>query len=123
MNEHFVNIKVDREERPDLDQIYMSAVMAMTGHGGWPMSVFLTPELKPFFGGTYYPPSDSRGMAGFPRVLLSVHRAWQERQDEIIESAAEMTEQLRAFATLIQELRLARCQAARPRGANHDARL
>jgi uncharacterized protein YyaL (SSP411 family) len=100
MNEHFVNIKVDREERPDLDQIYMSAVMAMTGHGGWPMSVFLTPELKPFFGGTYYPPSDSRGMAGFPRVLLSVHRAWQERQDEIIESAAEMTEQLRAFATL-----------------------
>jgi uncharacterized protein len=100
MNEHFVNIKVDREERPDLDQIYMSAVMAMTGHGGWPMSVFLTPELKPFFGGTYYPPSDARGMTGFPRILLSVHRAWQERQDQIIESAAEMTEQLRAFATL-----------------------
>jgi len=97
MNEHFVNIKVDREERPDLDQIYMSAVMAMTGHGGWPMSVFLTPELKPFFGGTYFPPSDSRGMAGFPRVLLGVHEAWQERQDEIMESAAEMTEQLRAF--------------------------
>ena len=91
MNEHFVNIKVDREERPDLDQIYMSAVMAMTGHGGWPMSVFLTPELKPFFGGTYFPPSDSRGMAGFPRVLSSVHQAWQERQEEIIESAAEMT--------------------------------
>ncbi len=91
MNEHFVNIKVDREERPDLDQIYMSAVMAMTGHGGWPMSVFLTPELEPFFGGTYFPPSDSRGMAGFPRVLSSVHQAWQERQEEIIESAAEMT--------------------------------
>ena len=91
MNEHFVNIKVDREERPDLDQIYMSAVQAMTGHGGWPMSVFLTPELKPFFGGTYFPPTDSRGMAGFPRVLLSVHRAWQERRDEIQESAAEMT--------------------------------
>ena len=70
MNEHFVNIKVDREERPDLDQIYMSAVKAMTGHGGWPMSVFLTPELKPFFGGTYFPPTDSRGMAGFsPRPL------------------------------------------------------
>ena len=67
MNEHFVNIKVDREERPDLDQIYMSAVQAMTGHGGWPMSVFLTPELEPFFGGTYFPPTDSRGMAGFPR--------------------------------------------------------
>ena len=59
MNEHFVSIKVDREERPDLDQIYMSAVQAMTGHGGWPMSVFLTPDLKPFFGGTYFPPSDS----------------------------------------------------------------
>ena len=87
MNEHFVNIKVDREERPDLDQIYMSAVQAMTGHGGWPMSVFLTPDLKPFFGGTYFPPTDSRGMAGFPRVLLSVHRAWEERRDEIRESA------------------------------------
>ncbi len=83
MNEHFVNIKVDREERPDLDQIYMTAVQAMTGHGGWPMSVFLTPDLKPFFGGTYFPPTDSRGMAGFPRVLLSVHRAWEERRDEI----------------------------------------
>jgi uncharacterized protein len=100
MNEHFVNIKVDREERPDLDQIYMSAVMAMTGQGGWPMSVFLTPELKPFFGGTYFPPVDSRGMAGFPRILLSVHRAWQERRDEITQSAAEMTEQLSALATL-----------------------
>ena len=100
MNEHFVNIKVDREERPDLDQIYMSAVMAMTGQGGWPMSVFLTPELKPFFGGTYFPPSDSRGMAGFPRVLLSVHQAWQERQDEITESAAEMTEQLKAIGSI-----------------------
>jgi uncharacterized protein len=100
MNEHFVNIKVDREERPDLDQIYMSAVMAMTGHGGWPMSVFLTPSCKPFFGGTYFPPTDSRGMAGFPRVLMSVHQAWSERRDEITESAAEMTEQLRAFGTI-----------------------
>jgi uncharacterized protein len=100
MNDRFVNIKVDREERPDLDQIYMSAVQAMTGQGGWPMSVFLTPELKPFFGGTYFPPTDSRGMAGFPRVLLSVHRAWEERRDEIRESATEMTEQLRRFGTL-----------------------
>ena len=100
MNEHFVNIKVDREERPDLDQIYMSAVMAMTGHGGWPMSVFLTPERKPFFGGTYFPPTDSRGMAGFPRVLASVQKAWEERREEITESAAEMTEQLRAFGTV-----------------------
>ena len=100
MNEHFVNIKVDREERPDLDQIYMSAVMAITGHGGWPMSVFLTPECKPFFGGTYFPPTDSRGMAGFPRVLESVTAAWNERRDEITESAAEMTEQLKAFGTI-----------------------
>ncbi|MHB1560151.1 MAG: thioredoxin domain-containing protein [Isosphaeraceae bacterium] len=100
MNEHFVNIKVDREERPDLDQIYMSAVQAMTGHGGWPMSVFLTPDLKPFFGGTYFPPTDARGMAGFPRVLLSVRRAWEERRDEIRASAAEMTEQLQAFGSL-----------------------
>ncbi len=100
MNDHFVNIKVDREERPDLDQIYMSAVQAMTGHGGWPMSVFLTPDLKPFFGGTYFPPTDSRGMDGFPRVLLSVYRAWEERRDEIRESATEMTEQLRSFGTL-----------------------
>ena len=123
MNEHFVNIKVDREERPDLDQIYMSAVMAMTGHGGWPMSVFLTPECKPFFGGTYFPPTDSRGMAGFPRVLLSVHRAWEERHEEIAESAHEMTEQLRAFGTISQGRRPARLQAARPGGANPDAKL
>jgi uncharacterized protein len=100
MNEHFVNIKVDREERPDLDQIYMSAVMAITGHGGWPMSVFLTPQCKPFFGGTYFPPTDSRGMAGFPRVLLSVHRAWEERHEEIAGSADELTEQLRAIGSI-----------------------
>ena len=98
MNELFVNIKVDREERPDIDHIYMSAVMAMTGHGGWPMSVFLTPSLEPFFGGTYFPPEDSRGMAGFPRVLQSVHRAWRERESEILETAKAMTDQLRAFA-------------------------
>jgi uncharacterized protein YyaL (SSP411 family) len=98
MNEHFINIKVDREERPDLDSIYMAAVQAMTGQGGWPMSVFLTPDLKPFFGGTYYPPTDSRGMAGFPRVLLSVSKAWDERRDEIVASAGEMTEQLGAMS-------------------------
>ena len=96
MNEHFVNVKVDREERPDLDNLYMSAVQALTGHGGWPMSVFLTPDLEPFYGGTYYPPTDSRGMPGFPRVLLSVERAWKERRDEIITAAAEMAGQLRS---------------------------
>ncbi len=96
MNERFVNIKVDREERPDLDNLYMAAVQAMTGHGGWPMSVFLTPDLEPFYGGTYYPPTDSRGMPGFPRVLLSVERAWQEKRDEIMTAAADMTKQLQS---------------------------
>jgi uncharacterized protein YyaL (SSP411 family) len=96
MNERFVNIKVDREERPDLDNLYMAAVQALTGHGGWPMSVFLTPELEPFYGGTYYPPTDSRGMPGFPRVLLSVERAWKDRRDEILTAAAEMAGQLRS---------------------------
>ena len=100
MNERFVNIKVDREERPDLDNLYMAAVQAMTGHGGWPMSVFLTPDLKPFYGGTYYPPTDSRGMPGFPRVLLSVERAWQEKRDEIQTAAADMTRQLQAAGDL-----------------------
>ncbi|CAN5880482.1 thioredoxin domain-containing protein [soil metagenome] len=100
MNDHFVNVKVDREERPDVDAIYMNAVQAITGHGGWPMSVFLTPDLKPFYGGTYYPPTDSRGMPGFPRVLLSVHQAWVERRDELIESAGQMTDQLEAIGNV-----------------------
>jgi uncharacterized protein YyaL (SSP411 family) len=100
MNERYVNIKVDREERPDLDNLYMAAVQALTGQGGWPMSVFLTPDLEPFYGGTYYPPTDSRGMPGFPRVLLSVERAWKERRDEIINAAGEMAGQLRAAGSI-----------------------
>ena len=91
MNERFVNVKVDREERPDLDAIYMNAVQALTGHGGWPMSVFLTPDLEPFYGGTYFPPHDSRGMPGFPRVLQSVAEAWADRREDIVQSAGEMT--------------------------------
>jgi uncharacterized protein YyaL (SSP411 family) len=97
LNEHFVSIKVDREERPDLDQIYMTAVQAMTGQGGWPMSVFLTPDLEPFYGGTYFPPADGRGIPGFPRVLRSVHQAWLERRDEIVDSAGEMSARLRTM--------------------------
>jgi uncharacterized protein len=97
MNEHFVNVKVDREERPDVDQIYMAAVQAMTRHGGWPMSVFLTPDGRPFYGGTYFPPHDKHGMPGFPRVLLGVAQAWRERRGEIVASAGEMTEGLRAL--------------------------
>ncbi len=100
MNARFVCVKVDREERPDLDAIYMNAVQALTGHGGWPMSVFLTPDLEPFYGGTYFPPRDARGMPGFPRVLQSVAEAWADRRAEIVQSAGEMTAQLRQSAAI-----------------------
>jgi len=83
MNDNFTNIKVDREERPDLDTIYMDAVQAMTGRGGWPLTVFLTPEGKPFFGGTYFPPEDRQGVPGFHRVLMTVADAYRTRGDEI----------------------------------------
>jgi uncharacterized protein YyaL (SSP411 family) len=96
MNERFVSIKVDREERPDLDDVYMAAVQAMTGSGGWPMSVFLTPDLRPFFGGTYFPPEDRHGMAGFPRVLASVADAYRTRRDEVEEQAGLLASHLQA---------------------------
>jgi uncharacterized protein YyaL (SSP411 family) len=83
MNENFVNIKVDREERPDLDAVYMEAVQAITGSGGWPLTVFLTPEGNPFFGGTYFPPQDMHGIPGFPKVLRTVADAYQNRRSEI----------------------------------------
>ncbi|HVA24358.1 MAG TPA: thioredoxin domain-containing protein [Chloroflexota bacterium] len=95
MNDHFVNIKVDREERPDLDSIYMAAVQAMTQRGGWPMTVFLTPAGAPFYCGTYFPPEDRMGMPGFPRVLLSMAKAYAERRDEVEHSGQRMVEQLR----------------------------
>ena len=94
MNELFVNVKVDREERPDLDSIYMSAVQAMTGHGGWPMTVFLSPDGTPFYGGTYFPPEDRGHMPGFPRVLTSVAEAYRTRRSEIERSAAQLREAL-----------------------------
>jgi uncharacterized protein YyaL (SSP411 family) len=90
MNEHFVCIKVDREERPDLDHIYMSAVQMLTGHGGWPLTVFLTPAGEPFFGGTYFPPVDRHGIAGFPRVLLGVSEAYRQKQDQVRNSVAQI---------------------------------
>jgi uncharacterized protein len=96
MNEHFVNIKVDREERPDIDHIYMDAVQLLSGHGGWPLSVFLTPEGKPFYGGTYFPPEDRYGMPGFRRVLLSITQAFQERQEEITATTKRLMETLHA---------------------------
>jgi uncharacterized protein len=95
MNRYFVNIKVDREERPDLDSIYMSAVVAMTGHGGWPMTVVLTPDGRPFFGGTYFPPTPRFGMPAFRQVLLGLAQAWQDQRDEIEQSAGQITDHLR----------------------------
>jgi uncharacterized protein YyaL (SSP411 family) len=95
MNDLFVNIKVDREERPDLDSLYMSAVQSMTGHGGWPLNVFLTPDGTPFYGGTYFPPDDRMGMPGFPKVLEAVASAFRERREEVEENAQQIRELLR----------------------------
>ena len=99
MNELFVNVKVDREERPDVDTIYMQAVQAMTGHGGWPMTVFLTPQLEPFWGGTYFPPTDRQGMPSFQRVLHAVSDAYRSRPEDIRRVAASMKEMYAAAAT------------------------
>ena len=99
MNEHFVNIKVDREERPDVDSIYMSAVQAMTRHGGWPMTVFMTPDGAPFYGGTYFPPVPSRGMPSFQQVLLSLADAYTNRREEVLKSAENVREFLRESTT------------------------
>ena len=91
MNRHFVSVKVDREERPDVDSIYMDAVNTMTGRGGWPMTVFLTPEGSPFFAGTYYPDVDRHGMPSFKRVLEAIRHAWENRRGEVQTQAAELT--------------------------------
>ncbi|MFC2058514.1 thioredoxin domain-containing protein [Chloroflexota bacterium] len=90
MNDGFINIKVDREERPDLDNIYMQAVQAMTGSGGWPLTVFLTPDCVPFFGDTYFPPVDRGGMPGFPRVLKTVADAYKNRRGEVDKAAGQI---------------------------------
>ena len=99
MNKHFVNIKVDREERPDVDSIYMSAVQAMTRHGGWPMTVFMTPDGAPFYGGTYFPPVPSRGMPSFKQVLLSLADAYANRREEVLASAENVREFLKESST------------------------
>ena len=98
MNELFVNIKVDREERPDLDSIYMNAVQMMTHHGGWPMTVFLTPDAVPFYGGTYFPPQDRYNMPGFPRVLISVAEAFRVRPTDIAETSTSLLSELRKMS-------------------------
>ncbi len=98
LNEHFVCIKVDREERPDIDQVYMNAVQLMTGHGGWPMSVFLDHDARPFYSGTYWPLTPRGGMPGFPQVLDALVDAWSHRRDDISAHAAEITTALRQLA-------------------------
>ena len=96
LNEHFVSIKVDREERPDVDKIYMAFVQATTGSGGWPLNVFLTPERKPFFGGTYFPPDNRHDRPGFLQLLQQIHEVWQNRRGEIASSAANIHARLKA---------------------------
>lgn len=103
LNRHFVSIKVDREERPDVDRIYMSYVQAATGSGGWPMSVWLTPDLHPFVGGTYFPPDTRYGRPGFNDVCERIARAWREERGRIIESSAKVLDQLRAASAVERE--------------------
>src|SRR5688572_3075318 len=126
MNDLFVSVKVDREERPDVDSIYMQAVQAMNGHGGWPMTVFLTPELVPFWGGTYFPPEDRHGMPSFRRVMQAVSDAYRNRPDDVRRVAGSMREmyattkeRARSAGTLTQE-HFAR--ATRGLLAQHDQR-
>ena len=95
MNEHFINVKIDREERPDVDRIYMSVVQAVTGAGGWPMSVFLTPQRLPFYAGTYFPPRSAYGRPGFQELLLFLARHWRERRDDVEATAARITTAVR----------------------------
>ena len=97
LNEHFVSIKVDREERPDVDRVYMMFVQATTGAGGWPMSVWLTPDLKPFCGGTYFPPTSRWGRPGFVDILGEIARVWRAERAKVVQSAESLTAQLRAM--------------------------
>ncbi len=101
MNELFINIKVDREERPDLDEIYMNAVQIMTRQGGWPMTVFLTPDLKPFYGGTYYPPTDRYGRPGFPKVMHAVAEAFSGQNTQVLQQADQITAHLTQMSNVV----------------------
>ena len=94
LNEHFISIKVDREERPDIDEIYMTAVQLMTNSGGWPLSVWLTPDLEPFFGGTYFPAEDRWGRVGFKKILLQIAQLWQQQRGDVLKSANQLTASL-----------------------------
>ena len=101
INENFIPIKVDREERPDLDQIYMDAVQLITGRGGWPLTMFLAPDGRPFFGGTYYPPEDRQGMPGFPRILMAVAQAYRDKAKEVTNNLDKLTEALGALTNYV----------------------
>jgi uncharacterized protein YyaL (SSP411 family) len=100
LNRDFVSIKVDREERPDVDRVYMTFVQATTGSGGWPMSVWLTPDLKPFYGGTYFPPDARWGRPGFPEILREIVRVWREERAKVQLSAENLTEQIRGLRSV-----------------------
>src|SRR5918998_6499167 len=114
LNQRFVSIKVDREERPDVDAVYMQATQGLTGHGGWPMSVFLTPDRLPFYAGTYFPPSPRHGMPSFRQVLDAIAQAWAERRDEVLTSAGVIVGELdqRRLSTAPATLSQADCTAA-----------
>ena len=100
MNERFVNVKVDREERPDLDSLYMDAVVALTGQGGWPMTVFLLPSGEPFLGGTYFPPEPRHGLPAFRQLLLAVSDAYRERREDVSQQAGALVDALRESAEI-----------------------
>src|SRR3954469_8202987 len=97
LNAQFIPIKVDREERPDVDKVYMAYVQAMTGHGGWPLSAWLTPELKPFYGGTYFPPEDRHGRAGFPAILQAIAQGWRDERDKLVAEGERVIASLREY--------------------------
>jgi len=99
MNKYFINVMVDREERPDIDRVYMTAVQAMTGSGGWPMSLFLTPGLKPFFGATYIPPTGQNGRPGFNTLLDQIHKLWISQPGQITDQADKITRYLKQNST------------------------
>ncbi len=99
MNKYIIAIKVDREERPDVDRVYMTALQTLTGGGGWPMSMFLTPDLKPFYGGTYIPPEAKYGRAGFPEILEAIYDAWQNKRQEVIQSGTNLTNHIKSFSS------------------------
>src|SRR5512139_3248639 len=101
MNERFISIKVDREERPDLDEIYMNAAQVMTGGGGWPLNVFLTPALIPFHAGTYFPPEDRREMPGFPKILIIVSDYYRTRREEVQKINHQIQETLQQITTIV----------------------